>query len=56
MDDNISFGMGQQFSIIGAKEKHVIDLGDYGGIQGANRKKLKKSPESMELESLLMHN
>lgn len=28
MDDNISFNMGEQISIIGEKEKHRLDIGD----------------------------
>lgn len=50
MDDNISFNMGEQISIIGEKEKHRFDISDFGP-QNINRSK--KNFESTEWANLL---
>lgn len=42
MDDNISFNMGEQFSIIGGKQKHKIDVGFYEVIPAPDSTKSKK--------------
>ena len=43
MDDNTSFNMGEQFSIIGGKEKHRIDVGFYDPIPPPDSTKSKKN-------------
>lgn len=44
--------MGEQFSIIGAKEKHMIDFGEFNNV---NRSR-KPSHNSLDLDGLLLQN